>query len=130
MLGYVEDIPFLMGLKLFNTGIRTPVPRGAGDAISWLLTPAVVSMGLGIFQKRYLCLYSNQNNWLANPTPQIHNWPPNPTQTWLLVKTTDRQQKRPLGVPHSPNPAPHPGALASQANHQPIAGEEVIHGSD
>mmetsp|Transcript_38414 Transcript_38414/g.68726 ORF Transcript_38414/g.68726 Transcript_38414/m.68726 type:complete len:689 (-) Transcript_38414:1385-3451(-) len=51
-LCYLEEIPFFMGLKLFNTGIRTPVPRGAGDAVSWLLTPAVVSMGLGIFQKR------------------------------------------------------------------------------
>ena len=54
--GMVEGVSYVESLKHFSTGVKFPVPLAAGDAIVSLLSPAVVSMAFGIFQKREILL--------------------------------------------------------------------------
>jgi len=56
LLSFAEGNTLLQSLSLFNTGVQLPYPKGPGDAITFLLTPAVVSMGVGIFQRREIML--------------------------------------------------------------------------
>jgi putative effector of murein hydrolase/putative effector of murein hydrolase LrgA (UPF0299 family) len=55
-MGMVEGVSYVESLKHFSTGVKFPVPLAAGDAIVSLLSPAVVSMAFGIFQKREILL--------------------------------------------------------------------------